>query len=221
MASIHTVKPGEHLSSIAEHYGFTKYETIWDHPDTAALKTLRKNPNVLNPGDQVTIPDRELRTVDRPVDARHRFTRSTPELKLRIVLDRMYNDPYRNTPCTLLVDSARTDLTTDSNAQVEHAITRSAGDGSLKVKDQIKAGGTVVPIEREVPFKIGHLDPVDEVAGQVARLANLGYYRGPDSPVDKEEFLSAVEEFQCENKLAVDGKCGPATQAKLLSVHGS
>ena len=33
-------------------------------------------------------------------------------------------------------------------------------------------------------------------------------------------FLSAIEEFQCDHGLVVDGKCGPATQAKLKQVHG-
>lgn len=220
MPGIHTVIPGDHMSSIAEQYGFTKYETIWNHPENAGLKSLRKNPNVLNPGDQVYIPDREIKTLDRPVDALHSFTRATEDLKLRIVLNRMYNKPYASTPCTLLVGLDKTDLTTDGNAQIEQTIKRQVVDASVKVDDQIQVGGETVPIEREVDFKIGFLDPVTEVSGQVARLANLGYYRGPDSPVDADEFLSAVEEFQCENRLAVDGQCGPLTQAKLLSVHG-
>jgi peptidoglycan hydrolase-like protein with peptidoglycan-binding domain len=33
-------------------------------------------------------------------------------------------------------------------------------------------------------------------------------------------FRSAVEEFQCDHGLTVDGDCGAQTQAKLLSVHG-
>ena len=72
-----------------------------------------------------------------------------------------------------------------------------------------------------VPLKIGHLDPVEHSSGQVGRLANLAYYRLPVEPVDKAEFLSAVEEFQCEQGLTVDGICGSATQAKLKQVHGS
>ena len=79
---------------------------------------------------------------------------------------------------------------------------------------------TTTPVDREIPLRIGHLDPVEERSGQQARLANLGYYRGGDEPIDEDEFLSAVEEFQCEHKLTVDGKCGPLTQAKLVSVHG-
>jgi hypothetical protein len=220
MAGNYTVKPGDHMSSIAEQSGFTKYETIWNHPENADLKALRQDPNVLNPGDTVFIPDPEHKNYDRPVDQRHHFTRPGEPLKLRLVLNRMYNDPYANTPCTLLVGLEKSDLTSDGNAQIEKPIKKTAADGSVKVKDQIKVDGADVPIEREVDFKIGFLDPVTEVSGQVARLANLGYYRGSDSPVDDDEFSSSVEEFQCDNRLAVDGKCGPNTQAKLLSVHG-
>jgi len=220
MAGNQTVKPGDHISSLAEQAGFTKFETIWDHPENADLKSLRKNPNILNPGDSVFIPDKEEKVLPRPTDARHKFKKPAEPLKVRIVLNRMYNDPYANTPCTLFLGLDKTDLTSDGNAQIEKAIKRTTVDGDVKVKDTIKAGDTPVPIERDVAFKIGFLDPVTEILGQVARLTNLGYYRGPDSPLDQDEFQSAVEEFQCDNKLVVDGKCGPATQAKLVSVHG-
>ncbi len=220
MAGTYTVKPGDDMSSIAEEAGFAKFETIWDHPENAELKSLRKNPNILNPGDSIFIPDREEKTLDRPVEARHKFKKITEPLKVRIVLNRMYNDPYVNTPCTLLLGLDTTDLTSDGAGQIEKPIKRTTVDGDVKVKDQVKVQASTVPIEREVAFKIGFLDPVTEISGQVARLTNLGYYRGPDAPLDADEFLSAVEEFQCDNKLVVDGKCGPATQAKLVSVHG-
>jgi hypothetical protein len=71
------------------------------------------------------------------------------------------------------------------------------------------------------PVRIGDLDPVNEETGQMARLANLGYYRASLDKPDQDELLSAIEEFQCDNKLAVDGDCGPKTQAKLKEVHGS
>jgi peptidoglycan hydrolase-like protein with peptidoglycan-binding domain len=74
-----------------------------------------------------------------------------------------------------------------------------------------------------IPIKIGHLDPVEEVSGQKARLNNLGYFAGPLEGKTEENtamFLSAIEEFQCDHGLLVDGICGPMTQAKLRQVHG-
>src|SRR5260370_36720170 len=55
----HTVTQGEHLSRIAKRYGFSDHRTIWDHARNAALKQEHQNPNVLFPGDQLFIPDRE------------------------------------------------------------------------------------------------------------------------------------------------------------------
>jgi hypothetical protein len=70
---------------------------------------------------------------------------------------------------------------------------------------------------------VGHLDPVDTPTGQKARLNNLGYFAGSLAKEDEALFKSAVEEFQLERMgggAAVDGKCGPKTQAKLKEAHG-
>jgi N-acetylmuramoyl-L-alanine amidase len=56
----HTVKQGDCISSIAHETGFF-WETLWNHPDNAKLKQLRKNPNALLPGDVVSIPDQRVK----------------------------------------------------------------------------------------------------------------------------------------------------------------
>ena len=90
----------------------------------------------------------------------------------------------------------------------------------MTVNATITVEGASVPWQIELDFKIGSLDPIDQQSGQVARLANLGYYRGSLDTVDATELESAVEEFQCDNGLDLDGICGPATQAKLKDVYG-
>jgi peptidoglycan hydrolase-like protein with peptidoglycan-binding domain len=55
----------------------------------------------------------------------------------------------------------------------------------------------------------------------VWRLNNLGYRAGDTTDANDSAFKSAVEEFQCDYALAVDGICGPNTQGKLKDVHGS
>jgi hypothetical protein len=82
----------------------------------------------------------------------------------------------------------------------------------------------------EEGVKIGYLDPVEEVSGQVARLANLGYYVGALDQPEPDQLRSAIEEFQCDHfpeprrsdgvPVAVNGICDPKTQAKLQEVHG-
>jgi Putative peptidoglycan binding domain/LysM domain len=215
MASEHTVQQGEHLSRIAKKYGFSDYRTIWDHASNAALKQKRQNPNVLHPGDRLHIPDREIREESRATDQKHRFKTSVPRLMLRLVLEDMYEKPIAQAPCELFLEGEKQDVTTDGRGQVEASILPAAENAMLLLKTDQTAIEEVA-----IPVKIGHLDPVDEITGQKARLGNLGYYIGAIDDKKDDAFKLAVEEFQCEHSLAVDGVCGPATQAKLKTRHG-
>ncbi len=219
MSTYHVVQQGEHLSGIAKQYGFSDYRTIWDHGQNAALKAKRQNPNVIFPNDRLFIPDRTEREEPRPTDALHRFRMKKPPLKLRLVLEDLYERPIRNAKCDLRVEGETRSLTTDGRGKLEQDIPPEARQASLIVHDP-ETPADEIPIS----IDIGHLDPVEEVSGQAARLNNLGYFAGPFQEVGDEDnkllFRSAVEEFQCDHGLAVDGKCGPATQAKLKQVHG-
>jgi putative peptidoglycan binding protein len=220
MGSYHTVKQGEHVSRIAADYGFANYGTLWDHPENAALKRARRNPNVIFPGDTVFVPDLDIRTLERDTDHRHRFRLFERPLSLRLVLDNSYGEPLEHASCTLLVETVTTELTTDEFGRVETDIPKRAEKALLRVSETLRTSRTEATIYREFDIEIGHLDPVEEVSGQLARLSNLGYYSGCDDSVDEVEFRSAVEEFQCEHALVVDGKCGPKTQARLKEIHG-
>lgn len=220
MADYYTVEQGDHLSKIAKDNGFTDYTIIWDHANNADLKNQRKNPNILLPGDQVFIPDMEEKHESGATDKRHTFTVDKKPLKLRLVLEDIYEKPIAGAACALLVGDQTFQLTTDGKGKLEQEIPLDATEAFLVIRaDQ-------TPFKDETfPVKIGHLDPVDEISGQVARLNNLGYFAGrlddpPAAPQSDAAFLSAVEEFQCDHGLTVDGDCGPKTQAKLKQVHG-
>ena len=220
MPGTHTVVQGDHLSKLAEQYGFSDYRTIWDHPENAALKSKRKDPNILLPGDTVFIPELKQRTEEKAVDQKHTFEKRQVPLMLRLDLVRSYDKPVADTPCDLFVDFVQFSLTTDGDGLVEQKIPKTAQQALLVVKDKVQIKGNDIPVFFQVPVRIGHLDPLDEPSGQMVRLANLGYYRLEGEDLDEDEFRSAVEEFQCEHGLAVDGICGPQTQAKLKVVHG-
>ena len=215
MSDVHSVEQGEHLSQIAKLYGFPDYKILWDHPQNADLKNLRKNPNILLPGDQVFIPDMEEKEEPGSTDKRHSFVVDKETLKLRLVLEDIYEKPIAGAQCALLVDGQVFQLTTDAHGKIEQEIPLDAKEGVLTIR------GDQTPFANEViPLKIGHLDPVEEVSGQIARLNNLGYFAGPHDGSDEDAFASAVEEFQCDNGLTVDGICSLQTQSKLKSVHG-
>jgi hypothetical protein len=222
MDRTHIVQPGEHVSRIAKQYGFTDYRTIWEHGPNAELRRKRDNPNVLFPGDRLLVPERALKEEPRPTDQRHRFQVRRPRLRLRLVLQDLARKPIAGARCELRVEGAVDQLTTDGEGLLQRDIAPDAEDGRLEVKAPASAS-EAMPLP--MPVRIGHLHPVDEVSGQKARLNNLGYFAGPfegrSEADNKELFLSAVEEFQCDHDLVVDGKCGPRTQAKLKQVHGS
>jgi hypothetical protein len=247
----HTVVQGEYLSGIAKQYGFSSYKAIWDHAQNAALKKQRQNPNVIYPGDQVFIPDKRKKQEVRSTGQTHRFVLKAEKLKLRLVVEDLYEKPLDNARCELRIENEVYQLKTDGKGKIEQDIPPGVRSAVLTVKDPRTPINEIV-----IPIKIGHMDPVDTESGQKARLNNLGYFAGPledekvpapdakpeantdakkDSSADTAKaepqngkkddetralFLSAVEEFQCDHGLVVDGKCGPTTQAKLKQVHG-
>ena len=215
MSSNYVVQQGDHLSSIAKDFGFSRYQTIWDDPNNAALKAQRVNPNVLYPGDVLYIPDKTVTDFPRPTDQKHPFVLNKQPLKLRLVLEDIYEKPIAGAACRLRLGFDLHNVTTDGTGHLEQGISPEVHDAVLTIQaPQTPFQG--VPLS----IKIGHLDPVETVSGQHARLTNLGYFPGPTGASDPAALESAIEEFQCDQSLTVDGICGPQTQAKLKQVHG-
>ncbi|MBI5258053.1 MAG: peptidoglycan-binding protein [Burkholderiales bacterium] len=215
MAGFHTVQQGDTLAKIAADNGFFDFHTIWDHAKNADLRARRDNPNVLAPGDQVFIPDKDQRTEAKATDATHRFQVRRTKNLLRLVLEDLYGKPIANATCELTVEGQVFTVVTGGDGKFEREIPAGARSASVLVKK-----GQTPLLNVPLQLEIGHLDPVDQRSGQIARLSNLGYFLGGLDDEDERQFKSAVEEFQCDQKLKVDGDCGPNTQAKLLSVHG-
>ncbi len=59
MPITYTVEQGDCLDSIAFAHDFFP-DTIWNHPPNAAIRAERKDPNILYPGDVLTIPDKRI-----------------------------------------------------------------------------------------------------------------------------------------------------------------
>lgn len=219
MGTPYKVEQGDYLSKIAQQFGFSDYKEIWNHPDNADLKNKRKNPSVLFPGDKLMIPDKEEKQVSASTGKRHTFQVSRSPLRLRLVIEDIYEKPIANTECELVLDGETFKLTTDGKGSIEQEISPTTTGGFLIIRSQETALNDIA-----LPIKIGHLDPVEEESGQQARLNNLGYFAGPfegnEAADNKQLFLSAIEEFQCDHELSVDGNCGLKTQAKLKEVHG-
>jgi hypothetical protein len=210
------VKQGDYLSKIVKQNGFSDYQTIWDHPKNADLKKKRQNPNILYPGDVLFIPEKEEKTESGATEQTHRFKTKGKTLMLRIVFKDFDDKPLANADCDLHLEGKVYSLTSDADGKIEQEIPVSAETGMIIFKDP------EVPFD-QIPIKIGHLDPVEEISGWQARLNNLGYNAGYIDSEDTEQLRSAVEEFQCDyfkDTSQVDGKCGPNTIAKLKKIYG-
>lgn len=212
----HIVKQGEHISRIAHEHGFESFDLLWQRPENQQLKTLRRSPNVLAPGDEVFIPEKEERTETRPTEQRHRFRTKRTPLKLRLKLIGFDGKPIASTPCTFEIEGESKERSTDTAGMIESPLAAADEAGRLTIR-QPRQGADV-----QVSLMIGHLDPVSMASGQQGRLNNLGYFAGEiGAEVNQELLKSAVEEFQCDVGLKVDGVCGENTQKKLTESHGS
>ncbi len=211
------VKPGDHLAKIAAEHGISSYLALWTAGENAELRKKRKNPNILFAGDVVVIPDKTVKQKDVVTDKRHRFVMTEHRLKLRIDVEDAFRAPLKNTACELGAEGANANTQrTDGKGRVELDVPKATHRARLIIRNAETGFSDVV-----LDVIVGGLDPVDTIEGQSQRLVNLGYLRKVAVDRDAPELLSAVQEFQCDHGLTVDGRCGPASQGKLEKVHGS
>jgi hypothetical protein len=196
----------ESIPSIAKDNGFF-WRTLWNHPDNAALKAKRKDPNVLMEGDEVTIPDLRLRQESGATEARHTFQlKGEPHIfKLRLM--RM-NKPRANEAYVLKLDGKLIRGQTDATGLLQHSIPGNAKGGLLLLKNG----------KEQYSICIGGMDPVDEISGIQHRLNNLGFPCELDGNLGPRT-KRALAQFQAQNKLPTTGKPDDATKGKLRSVH--
>jgi len=204
----YTVKDGDHVSGIAQSFGFDDYTTVWNDPGNSDLQQQRTDPHVLQPGDSLTIPEVNAQPgANKPTSAKHPFQINLSPLKLRLTLLDLAAKPMKSAPVTV----AGVPLTTDGNGLVEATVDKSAADATLD-----SAGS-------EVDLSLGGLNPSDDTsdAGYKARLYNLGFLW--DSSVDDtdDEMVIALQDFQAQYSLTVSGQLDDATKAQLQQTYGS
>ncbi len=214
--SKHIVSSGETLASIAHQYGFSDWKKIYDYAKNKDFKNKRANPNILYPGDEIVIPKKGFK--EESVDTEKPFTIKIGKQKqvVRVVLKDSKGKPFAKRKYSILVGEQSFDDETDDAGLVKRELPPETKELTLSLSGKEKGA----PPDFVWRLKIGHLDPVEEFSGQKARLNNLGYRAGDATSSDDPQFLSALEEFQCNAKLKVDGASGPKTQSKLKELHG-
>ncbi len=215
MSTQHRIRPGEHLARLAYLHGHRTVEDVWLADENGALRDARPDPGVLASGDVVHIPDAEpFEFHGLAVGRRHTLEVELPYPTLRVEL------AYAN-EAPVVGPDALAKLTFDGDSQ------------SLPIDPAGVVEFEVGPFTEEVEFvvrgrtlrcTVATLQPVQTFAGIHDRLANLGYEPGGRRGQRSRNgvaLLSAVQEFQCDHGLSVDGDPGEQTQAALLDVCGA
>jgi Putative peptidoglycan binding domain/LysM domain len=207
----YTVVQGDCLSSIASRFGFSDWRVLYDHPSNAELRTKRPNPNLICPGDQLFVPEKERNVVRVATGQVHHFVVRRPATQLRLRLQGLDDTPMAGVGYTLRCGHLELKGTTTSEGIVEQNVPAEATLAELVFDDH----GVTKQLQ------IGALDPLDTVTGMQARLLNLGYDCGPIDGIVGPRTRAAVRSFQTANPpLVVDGIYGSRTRAVLLDKYG-
>jgi hypothetical protein len=231
----HTVSQGESVESIAYSAGLF-WETVWDAPENAELRELRKTAHVVHPGDVVFVPDPEPRTESLATGRRHVMKRlGVPsELTVRFLLD---GEPRANASYTFVIDGEERSGSTDGDGWLRQSVSPAARRAEVRFPlevpedpdlDEAPADDDAIhegpepeeeeseePIEEVFHFDLRHMDPSSEVSGAQGRLHLLCYgVNGIDGKLD-EPTREAIRAFQFDHDLDVTGELDDGTQAKL------
>ncbi|MEL7500061.1 MAG: peptidoglycan-binding protein [Planctomycetota bacterium] len=212
----HEVKPGDCLSKIAVEYGLT-WEQIWNDAANASLRSKRKDPNILMPGDIVSVPAKKKKKKNKSTGQKHNFKRKKEQskLSLRLLFD---GEPIQNQPCRLEV----------GNQKPRQGSINGNGDVTIEGETEFTLHSSVTfaklfvgeaPDETMYRLYIGHLNPYDEDSGMQQRLNNLGFRCGAADGIVGPKTRAAIKRFQREHQLKIDGEPSDSIKEKLKQEH--
>lgn len=205
---IHTVKPGECLSTIAAQAGFS-WQFIWNAPENGALRRKRKTPNVLQPGDLVVLPNPDIKQVSVDMGKAHKFVVKRQKVKIYLKLTANH-EPLASEPWQLEYG--------------EHEVSgKTGGDGIFEAEIPIDQKELILSLPRRqqtFTLALGEVDPIDTLRGAQTRLRNLGIYHGEITGKLDDETAEAIRMFQTVQKLSVNGRYDSLTQRALADFHG-
>jgi hypothetical protein len=181
------VKQGDYLALIAYRLGFDA-DTVWNDPSNAALRAQRPDPNVLFPGDVLSVPTPAPSTgAALETGQTNSFTVNPPTVTVTL---KFVDAELASQPVTIFELPALTGLVT-------------GGDGTLTLTVPItQQTCTVVFSSDGTTFtcNVGDMNPLGTVSGVAQRLQNLGYldpysFYGSD---DIETVRAALRAFRAD-----------------------
>jgi N-acetylmuramoyl-L-alanine amidase len=207
----YTVKQGDCILSIAEDFGLL-WETIWNHPDNAQLKQRRKDPNILFPGDLVSVPEKDLRVESAQTEKLNKFVVKTPQAQVRLRLLNFKRQPRPNLAYTATVDGVLSSGRSDGAGYITLTVAPNAREVKLDVTEGSRTDHYTLPL--------GAIDPIEEITGVQQRLTNLGYPCASENGTLGEQTKRAICALQVEKGMQATGELDDATRQAVLQMHG-
>jgi hypothetical protein len=206
---VHIAARNETLMRIAAKHGFLDYRRIYDHPNNAAFKRLRPNPQVLKQGDEIFIPEHAPPKVFECETGKvHTFVMPTPPSHELRIYAQNGGEPLSCQTYVLEIDGKRLSGRTDRDGLVKKPLPVSARNAVLRFP----------ALGLSWSLRIGALDPLGDLVGVQQRLMNLGLWReGGETP--EATLRTNLLQFQRAYDLDLTGDADAATIAKLKEVH--
>ena len=205
--AVHVVRQGECIESIAHRCGLF-WQTVWNHAKNAELKQLRKDHTLLAPGDEVFLPDIEVKEHELETNKRHTFYRKGVPTKLRVRFHDHKGEP-RVEKFELIVDG-EVRIGDLDDGWVDEFIMPDVRSATIRFPDA----------DEEYDIDVGHLDPIDTVTGVQKRLQNLGFYFGKIDGKESGALEEAIVRLQLSKGLDPFGKLDDTTRDALEKTHG-
>jgi N-acetylmuramoyl-L-alanine amidase len=202
------VQSGDCLSSIAFEHGFF-WKTLWELGENADLKQARKNPDILLPGDLVTVPPIRIKKVTGATNQRHRLQLKGVPAKLRLRFLES-GEPLAGEPYVIRIDGDECSGDLDDDGRLTESIRPNARVAEIRVG----------PSNEWIRIPLGTVDPVGTIFGVQGRLRNLGFPCGPIDGIFGPKTSSALRRFQKAYDLDVTGKPDSDTRDKLTEIYG-
>jgi hypothetical protein len=206
----YVVRRGDYLAKLAWVHGFAVDE-VWQHEKNQELAALRKDHNVLAPGDVLFIPAKRKDGLPIQKGVTNRYVATVPKVEVKLLLRRgrkvLRDEPY-------VVEGLQGDSASGA--------TDGEGKLTLKVPVTVRELVVVLPEKKlRYPVLIGDLDPISEDSGVRQRLQNLNHLRVRRDADDQARGLSrAVRLFQAAGGIEETGELDDATRDALKHLHG-
>lgn len=179
-----------------------------ERPGQRPLREAGRDPNVLAPGDEVSLPQPDPPSFEVRTDGAHCFRVKRPRAVFRLRLQRNGE----------ALAGARYELT--AGAQTFTGTADPEGRLEVALSAEVTRATLVLPERGEkYEFALGHLEPADHWRGAAQRLRSLGLY-GAEPRAPDEGFHRALRRFQALHGLEVTGALDGPTSAALQEAHG-